>query len=267
MNKALFMSTLKSKYKLILICSAALVMYSVIIINMFDPNDAEASKAMIEMLPEGFVKAFGYDVIEPGLTAFLATTMYSMPYMIFMIAYTLIAANSLMARLVDRGSMACYLSTPVSRTKIAITQGSIIVFGQFIMAFLLTGLSVITARAMFGGEALELAPFIKLNFLGFMLFFVVGAFSFLFSCLFNDEKFSISCSAGLTVAFYAMNALGNMSEDLSWLNKLSIFNAFNPAKIVSGSVEVLYPAISFAVVGILLYSLALIIFNKRDLPL
>lgn len=267
MNKPLFLSTLKSKYKLILICSAALVFYSVVIISMFDPNNAESSKQFMQMLPEGMVKALGFTVLDPGLTAFLGTTMYSMPYMLFMIIFTLIAANSLIAKNVDRGSMACYLSTPVSRTKVVATQGSILILGQIIMAALLTGLSILASMSMVGNEALAVGAFIKVNVMGLLLFFVIGAYSFLFSCVFNEEKYSISFSAGLTLVFYVMNAVGNMSENLSWISKINIFGAFNPAKIINGSVDLLPTSIFFICIGVVLYGLSIIIFNKKDLPL
>lgn len=267
MNKALFLSTLKSKYKLILICSAALVMYSVIIISMFDPNNADSSKALIEMMPEDFIKALGFEVMDPGLTSFLGTIMYSMPYMIFMIAFSLITANSIIARNVDRGSMACYLSTPVSRTKVALTQGSILILGQVIMASFLTIISIVVSNSMFEGGLLAVNAFIRLNIMGLLLFFVIGAYSFLFSCIFNDDKYSIACSSGLTLGFYVINAIGNMSDDLSWLNNISLFGAFNPAKIISSNYEMMMPAIGFMAVGICLYGLSIYIFNKKDLPL
>ena len=267
MNKALFLSTLKSKYKLILICAAALVLYSVIIISMFDPNNAESSKAFMEMMPEGFVKALGFTVLDTGLTAFLGTIMYSMPYMLFMIIFSLIAANSLMARNVDRGSMACYLSTPVSRTKVALTQGSILIMGQIIMALFLTLLSILASFLIVGSDALDITAFIKVNIMGLLLFFVIGSYSFLFSCIFNEEKYSIASSSGLTLLFYVMNAVGNMDTSLLWLNKISLFGAFNPAKIINGSYNILLPAVSFMVIATLLYGASIYIFNKKDLPL
>ncbi|MDF2542364.1 MAG: transporter permease [Herbinix sp.] len=267
MNRALFFSTLKSKFKFILICSSALVLYSVIIISMYDPNNSESSKIFMEMMPEDFIKALGFTVLDTGLTAFLGTTMYSMPYMIFMIAFTLITANSLVARNVDRGSMACYLSTPVSKSKVVMTQGSILVVGQFIMATILTILSILAADSIFGSGLLEYDSFINVNLLGFLLFFVVGAYSFLFSCIFNEEKYSIAFSSGVTLVFYVLNAIGNMSENLSFFNKISIFGAFNPAKIVNGSVSIIIPSIIFIVSGIVLYFIAIQVFNRKNLPL
>lgn len=267
MNKALFLSTLKSKYRLVLICSAALILYSVIIISMFDPSNAESSKALMEMMPKSFVKAFGLTIMAPGLTSFLGTTMYSMPYMIFMIAFTLITANGLIARNVDRGSMACYLATPVSRSKVALTQASILIIGQIIMALLLTLVSVIASITMVGNGALEIGTFIKLNLMGLLLFFVIGAYSFLFSCIFNEEKYSIGYSAGLTLVFYAMNTISNMSDGLSWLNKVSVFGVFNPAKIITGDFEILISSLLLIFTGILIYGLSVYIFNKKDLSL
>ncbi|MTI46304.1 ABC transporter permease subunit [Sporosalibacterium faouarense] len=267
MNGALFLSTLKSKYKFMLVCSAALVMYSIIIISMFDPSNAESSKVFMEMMPDNFIKAFGFTIVEPGLTSFLGTTMYSMPYMIFMIIFSLITANSLIAKNVTRGSMACYLSTPVSRTKVALTNASILILGQIIMAFLLTVFSILFSIILFGNSALDIPSFIKVNIMGLILFFVIGSYSFLFSCIFNDEKYSISISVGLTLLFYAMNTIGNLSDSLSWLNKLNIFGAFIPAKIINNTSNIFPLSIIFIIGGILIYGLSAFIFNRRNLPL
>lgn len=244
-----------------------MILYAAVIIGMFDPKDAQAGQKLLESMPAGFTKALGIQLIAPGLTSFLGTTMYSMPYMLFMVVFALITANSLIAHSVDRGSMACYLSTPVSRTKVALTQAAILVMGQVIMAAFLTLVSILISVSMFGSEALDVEAFLRLNLMGLLLFFIIGAYSFLFSCLFNDEKYSISCSTGLTLIFYVLNAIGNMNGEDSVLNKISILGAFNPAKIVNGSFEILLPAILFGIAGIIIYGASIIIFNKRNLPL
>ncbi|WP_198135424.1 hypothetical protein [Alkaliphilus metalliredigens] len=52
-----------------------------------------------------------------------------------------------------------------------------------------------------------------------------------------------------------------------WLNKISIFRYFNPAKIINGSVDILSTAISFFILRVILYGASIYIFNKRKLPL
>jgi ABC-2 type transport system permease protein len=266
MNRALFVSTFKTTYQLLVICTAAMVLYAVAIISMFNPNDTQASQKLLESMPAGFSKAFGMQMIAPDLTPFLGTTMY-LPYMLFMIIFVVITANNIIARRVDRGSMACYLSTPVSRVQVTLTQAGVLILGQFMMAFVLTVVSILISTSMFGSGSLDIGAFSRLNLMGLCLFLLMGAFSFLFSCLFNEEKYSLACSTGLIVLFYAINAIGNLNGEHSWLNKISIFGAFNPAKIISGSVDILVPAISFILVGIILYGIAIFVFNKRNLPL
>jgi len=267
MNKPLFLSTLKSRYILILLISAFLLMYSVIIISMFDPGDAESSQTLLETMPEDFNKAFSFEIIQPTLAGLLAGIMYSLPYMIFMIAYTLIIANSLIARIVERGSIACYLATPVSRTRVVISRASVLILGEVVIVFLLTLVSILAARGMHGSGTLDIRLFILVNCMGFCLFLLVGAYSFLFSCIFNEEKYSLLCSAGLTFLLYIINTIGNINDELSTLKKISPFGYFQPTDIVKGDFEILLPAVLFILISTVIYTLSMVIFNKRDLSL
>ncbi|MFP3442884.1 hypothetical protein R0K18_34630, partial [Pantoea sp. SIMBA_133] len=74
--------------------------------------------------------------------------------------------------------------------------------------------------------------------------FVISGYSFLFSCLLNDERQALGISGLLTIVFYGMDLVGKMSEKLDWMVHLSLFSTFRPVEIARGSVDV-WPTATF----------------------
>lgn len=93
-NQTLFKRELKANFKVFIIIFAVLMMYITIITGMFDPELGSVLEQFTKVMPE-LMNAFGM-------------------------------ANQLVARYVDRGSMAYLLATPSSRLKIILTQACVL---------------------------------------------------------------------------------------------------------------------------------------------
>lgn len=264
MNKALFASSLQRTYKLLGVFTALILFYLLVIIGMYSSN---AESDPFEMLPEAMRDAFGLGEGMQGLTGFVATGFYGVTFIIFMIILCIITANQLMAHLVDRGSMAYLLSTSVSRGKVAITQAAVMIAGLLLIVVLSTLAGLLAAPLMIGNTEFNEIAFIKINVMGFLLFFVISGYSFLFSSLFNDAKHSLAASGALSAVFYMFQMISNLSPDLEWLNYFTVLTLFQPSEIAEGTAEILPGAIGLGIVGLLLYSTAAYTFMRRDLPL
>ena len=70
--------------------------------------------------------------------------------------------------------------------------------------------------------------FLKINIVGGLIFLVVSAYSFFFSCICNDERKALSYSASLTILFFVLNMVGKLSDKLEWMKSLSLFTLFRP---------------------------------------
>ena len=262
MNFPLFISMLKTNRTVILVCTLLLVFYILAVIGIF-PSDMDLAKQM----PENLARAFGVEEGIQDLGVFLGSGFYGISFVLFLLIYCVLVATRLIAHLVDNGSMAYLLSTPESRTRIAITQASVLVFGLLIIVLLtciagLLGVSVIIKDA-----ELNVTRFMQMNLVGFLLFFIISGYSFLFSCLFNEEKRALAASGILSVVFFLINSLGRMSQEMEWLNRFTPFTAFQPAEIAKGTVNVLPVSIGLGITGVLLYGLAIYIFRRRNLSL
>lgn len=89
----------------------------------------------------------------------------------------------------------------------------------------------------------------------------------MFSSLFNEAKHSLIASGSISVAFYTFQLLSNMSADLEWLDYLTVLTLFQPSEIAAGEAGILPSELVLGLAGLLLYTLAVYVFKRRDLPL
>ncbi|MGE6256483.1 ABC transporter permease subunit [Heyndrickxia sporothermodurans] len=269
MNASLFKSMMKTNGKSIVSYAFGAAFYMLLIIWIY-PSIAksDALNQLFEQMPANYLSAFGFEGgISNELIGFLAGEYYGLLYIIILLIFSVVTATQLVARLVDRGSMAYLLSTSTSRIRVAITQGFILVLGLFVITLFSVLPVLFGAKWIIDDANINYSRFIEMNIVGFLLFFVISGYSFLFSCLFNDEKRAMALSGGLSIIFFALNLVAKMSTDLEWLKYLTIFSAFRPTEIAKGTADILPVSLSLGVVGIVLYAIAILIFQKRDLPL
>jgi ABC-2 type transport system permease protein len=145
----------------------------------------------------------------------------------FIMIYTIITANSLIASQVDRGSMAYVLSTPIKRTTVIFTQMCYLISAIFIMILLVMLTNTICFIAQRSSKLVFNFGDIALMALGcFLLQVALASISFMASCIFNLSKYSFALGAGAPVGFYLLSTLSQISG-LESLKYLTIFTLFN----------------------------------------
>ncbi len=266
MNWTLFKATLRANWTIALFFTLFIMIYVVSSIGMFDPNSAEAMEAMLKMLPEGMVKAFGFQNMGTDLTGYLSNYLYGFILITFPMIYCVIMANRMIAKHVDSGSMAYLLTTPNSRTRIATTQALYLVISLAVAMTANIALAVVMSESMFPGM-LEIGGFLALNWVTYLTMLVVGGIGFFCSCLFNETRFSLSIGAGLPVLFLVFRMISTLSDDISWLKYLTIFTFVNVKEILTDTSYV--PPVTFILLAIssALYVSAIGIFNRRSLAI
>ncbi|MGG2065123.1 MULTISPECIES: ABC transporter permease subunit [unclassified Bacillus (in: firmicutes)] len=268
MSKALLVASLKANAKMILNYAVGSVLYLWLLIWIFPSfSSVKGLDEILKAMPQGVLKAVGFEKGIEQLNDFLAGEYYGLIFVLLLMIYSILASTQLVAHLVDRGSMAYLLSTSVSRTKVILTQASVLIIGLFtiVIATYLGGL--VGAEWLIEKVSLDQVLFFKLNLLGGLVFLVICAYSFFFSCLFDDEKKALSISTGITVLFYGLDMLGKLSDKLDWMRKLSIFNLYRPQEIVDGSYNIWPSSIGLLAASFLLFIAAIMLFKRRDLPL
>ncbi len=269
MNLSLYTQMMRTNMKTFLgfgIGSAAYVTLMTLVFPMIADNIKQIDE-MIKIFPEALLRALGLESMS-DYGQFIAAEYYGLFYLFILGAFTVIVSINLLARLVDRGSMAYLLSTRVSRIEIAITQIIVLISGLLIIHILTFFAGFIAAKlSIDSGSAIAFFEFFQINFVGFLLFFAIGGYTLLISSLFNDERNAFALAGGLTFVFYVMDMVGKIVIEIDWLRNLSLFSLYEPGKIASGDANIWLSSIIFIAIGLIGYTLAVFIFNKRNLPL
>lgn len=269
MNFSLFQSMMKLYGKTIVSYAFGTAIYLLLAVWIYPQiAGSEEMNKIMEQMPEGFLNAFGFEGGMPeDLSGFLAAEYYGLIFLLILMVYSIMTSTQLVSRLVDRGSLAYLLATPTSRTKVVMTQASILVLGLLLITIITFLAGVLGATWFAYDETFHFDRFIQINVVGFLLFFVVCSYSFFFSCLFNDEKRALSISGALTVLFFMISLISKISQELEWLENFTLFTLYQPNDIARGVVEVVPISIGLTITGILFFLLSVLVFRKRDLPL
>ncbi|CAK7077486.1 hypothetical protein [Tissierella sp.] len=266
LNSVLLKNTLRSNYKLLLIFLGVLAMYMTIIIGMFDPNDLDILNqlAALKLSPE-LLAAFGFTLTDTSLVGFISSYFYGLLMLALPMVCYIILGNSLVAKLVDRGSMASVLSTPISRKKVAFTQGMFLLAAITSLVAFVTVWGIFICEMKFSG-LLDISAFIKVNFGVLLLHYAISGICFFASCLFNESKLSLMLGAGLPIGFLLIQMLHNANGDIKILKYLTIFSLFSPLDIIHGE-NILIQMLVLIIITVTLYIGGIIVFDKKNLPI
>ncbi|MHB1315810.1 MAG: ABC transporter permease [Christensenellales bacterium] len=254
---------IKANYKLFLIFAAVLAMYITVINVMFDPALGNMLQEFAKAMPE-MMAAFGMVTTGGTLIEFVSSYLYGMLMLIFPMIFVIILANKLVAKYVDKGSMAYLLATPNTRKKIVLTQAVFLVLNVAVLMLFVTVVGIIACEAMFPGQ-LDIPKFIYLNIGAFCLHMAISGLCFFASCIANDTKLSYSIGAGVSITFYLMLMLANMGGKLESLKYATIFTLYDTNKIISGDSNAIWMCAVLFVAGVVLYGIGIRRFIKKDL--
>ncbi len=265
MNKTLFKKTVKSNWLIATILFGVMMMYMSIIISMFDPENIEGIIAMLETLPQELIAAMGMADLGTTLTTFIGSYYYNFIAIMFPMIYCIVVGNRLIAKEVDRGSMAYLLATPNSRLNIVITKALYLIISITIIFILVCLAGILFSEAMYPGH-LEIGPFILLNLITLFIFYAVSGICFFFSCLFNTTRQSLAFGAGIPLAFFVLDMLSNVREQYSWIGNFSIFSLSDPLAIIEGEALLAVSVIIPLLIALVTYTGGIFIFDRKDLP-
>lgn len=264
MNAALYKNGIKGCWKLWLIFLAVMGMYIAVVISMFDPDVGSAMTELTEAMPE-LMALFGMREVGSTLVEFMASYLYGMIFVVFPMVYTIMTANKLVARHVDRGSMAYLLAAPVSRLKVAATQLMVLLTGVVLLVAASAGLGAFVAEAMFPGE-LDYGTYIQLNLGALLMQLLIAGICYLASCIFNDTKGSLTLGAGLPIICYVIQMVANLGGNYENVKYATFFSLYSPTAVLEKSSWISGAMVIMAVAGVVLYIAAIAVFRRKDVP-
>jgi len=266
MSWVLYKYTARSSFIISIIFLAVMTFYMAIVMTIYDPKNLQAMRDMLELLPEELVQTMSYGLVVTDMTTFMASYYYGFLIILFPLIYCIIMGNRLVAKHVDRGSMAYILSTPHTRVKIATTLAVYLSVSIILLIALIGAFGLIISQVTFPGD-LDISTYLSLNLGAILLLLTISSMCFFFSCLFNDTKYSLLLGGGLPVIFFIISTLEDVSGSYNWFKFLTPFTFYNPTEIISAGHVGLSSGLSLAAMTIILYFSGIYIFNKKDLHL
>lgn len=214
---------------------------------------------IIDSLPPELVSALNYDQITSGAGYTQGTVYGLLGFVLLTIAATGWAAAAI-AGDDERGTLELTLAHGVSRTQLVLERSAAIAIK---LTALISWITIIVL-ALNGPSELDLAvgnviaggiALLGLSLLTAMVGVLAGA-------LVGRRVIAVGAAAGLAVAAYAANAVGNQSPDLEWLHAVSPYHwAFGQSPLADGlsaPVALLYALAVLALIG------AVAAFRRRD---
>lgn len=264
LNGTLYRAGLKSISKIIVIFFAVLALYMTIIISMFDPQIGKTMNDLLESMPD-LMAMFGMNGPSDNLVLFLSNYLYGFIMLVFPMIYSILAANQLVARHIEKGSMAYLLASPNKRSTVIATQLAVQCTGLLLLIICSATVGAVMAEAMFPG-ALDLALFVRLNIGLLLLQLAIAGISFFAACISNDTRLSLGIGAGVPIAFYLLQMLSNMGGKLEALKYFTLFSLFNINQILLEH-RYLIAYAALALIAAALYFSSIRLFDQRDLSL
>jgi ABC-2 type transport system permease protein len=171
---------------------------------------------------------------------------------------------------VERGTMEMLLAQPVTRRAIFTTQAVATTMGAALLCSVL--LASVWSAVSFGPWAgkVEPARFVPavLNVFGLMV--CMAGITAAVSAADSYRWRTIGILCGFYVFSILAKLVGRMSGMFAWVGYLSVFNAYEPQRLVGGTADawrllMLYDGVLLGV-GVLGFVIGGIIFSRRDLP-
>ena len=248
----------------------------------FSGEELKLDEFMEVMLASAGISQDDLDRMQDlDFTTFFTKIYFTVIGMLPPFIFVIIIAYSLIAGMVDRGSMAYILSTPTRRSAVALTQAAYMVIAPLILMIIVCTARCASTKLFFGEVDV---PEIAMMYLGMYLVTEAAAgICYFFSCHFNQSSKALAIGGGITVWFFLASLLGMFgSEDLVNMGiGVEILNVFNKLTIISlfdaNAVQTIGTAnvdmgfvpgmIILAVIAIICYAAGAIKFCKKDLPL
>ena len=156
MNGVLFRRSARSLWKTWVVFAAVLSLYVSMITAMFDPKLNATLDEIVTAMPQ-LMNMVGMQAGSSSLGGFLINYLYGFLLLLLPLVFSILAANRLVARWVDTGSMAYLLVSPNTRARVARTQALVLIAGGTLLTAYCTALAVGCAVLGFG-ISVEVAP-------------------------------------------------------------------------------------------------------------
>ncbi|MFN3366175.1 MAG: ABC transporter permease subunit [Exiguobacterium mexicanum] len=188
----------------------------------------------LDSLPPELLEVFKIDpnLAMDNVINLLAGNYYGLIFYVLAILFALTFASRLMAKPVDSGEVMLYLAAPVSRGGYVTASMVLLVIASGMLVGL-NGLSLMLANVLFDLQ-IDIGLLWTLQLNAGLILVVLGALAYVLASLFDDSTRSYMVTGGIFALFLMANVFSGFSDQLDWLNTLSIFSLFDANAQIQG---------------------------------
>jgi ABC-2 type transport system permease protein len=226
---------------------------------------------LLRAIPEDWQKLSGVPFTEVATPAGRVALAFVDPVVVLAaIVWGITRGSDAVSGQLERGTMEMVLAAPVRRSAVFLTQALAVTAAAALLCGVLLA-SVWTAVA-FGPWAgrVEPARFVPAVANVFGLMVCMGGLSALVSAADSHRWRTVGLLCGFYVFSILAKLIGRLAGGLSWVGLLSVFNAYEPQRLVGGGSEAWWLLARYDAVllglGIAAYLVGAVIFVRRDLP-
>lgn len=255
-----FRQTVKSNFKFLCVFTLVLCVFLIVMTNVFTPETVTD----LQTATQGTIAS--HILTGNGtLIGFMSNSFYALMAIVFPMVYSIMVGNRMIAEKVDKGNMAGFLSTPVTRLQITMSSAVYFVLSLLFM-WGVSSLVGIAAADAFQPDALDVDTFLMLNLGALLYHLAISSICFCSSCIFNSSKNSLTFGAGIPLYFFVVSLFIKLSDNLDFLKYFTLNTLFDTQKIVEGSGYAGEFTAMF-IIAACFYAVGIIWFQKKDLPL
>ncbi|MBU1149285.1 ABC transporter permease [Patescibacteria group bacterium] len=263
---AVLLKTIKTRRVSIVIFALVVLGYAMLIGGFYPSlaENAEDFSQFMEIYPDDFMAFFGGDIMEfTTFEGFISLEYYNFVWVFVIGGLAISIATAAVAQENEKGTLELMLWQPISRTKFLSAK-------VIALIFILAVMTLVTVLGTFASAAssdvvLNQGAYWTWAVVGFLFMLTFGGISFLLSVIFNERGKANLIAITFLIVSYLLNSLAEIIDKLKDFEFLSLFNYYNPLKILQTGEWPIQSIIVFVAVFIVSIALSIYIFNKKNI--
>lgn len=226
---------------------------------------------LIKVIPENWQKLSGVPFSEVATYAGRVALAFVDPVVVLTATvWGITRGSDAVSGPLERGTMEMTLAAPVRRSAVFVTQAlATTVAAAGLCGVLLASVWSVVALGPWAGKV-EPERFVPAVGNVFGLMVCMAGISACVSAADSHRWRTIGIMCGFYVTAILTKLVGRLSGPLGWVGYLSVFNAYEPQRLVGGTAESWwllgwYDGILIGI-GLVAYAVGAVIFSRRDLP-
>ncbi|MFK8037608.1 MAG: ABC transporter permease subunit [Crocinitomicaceae bacterium] len=265
MNKNLYLKELKRSRKNLMIWSAIVIGFTLLVTTIF-PYMAEMGESitvLMESIPPELGKAMGMDADTWSSIIGFYSTYYGVYIIVLISIYTTSTGATIISKEEKDRTSEFLLTRPVSRQTVVVSK-LLALYTLTIIIFTIQTLTAYIAINIFAVAEVNWEVFFQMHFSGLTLILFFTAIGVLISMFVTPKKNFMGIVVGLTFGTYFLNAIGKSADAVSWISYFSPFNYLEITKDPSVTFNFLAAGLLILLTLVFLF-IANKVYSKRDI--